>query len=142
MPTKNQAFLSVVPELQDITWAIMLTMEERGWQPIVAQGLRTAAEEAVHLANGTSHTTKSYHLLGQAVDIVDQRYSWNIPVVHAFWWDLYQIASSLSVPKGHLRYGIIWDHPERAEEYKKALDQGLKIVPWFCDCAHIELHLS
>lgn len=142
MPIKNTAFLSVKPELQTIAWEIMIKLEEKGWEPIVAQGLRTVTEEAAHVANGTSQTLHSYHCLGLAVDIVDERYMWNIPVVHQFWWDMYQIAKDVSVDTGHLRYGIIWDHPEREAEYKQALDSGVKSVPWFADVAHIELHLS
>ncbi len=141
MPIQNQAFLSVKPELQKIVWEIMIKLEEKGWKPTVAQGLRTVAQEAAHVANGTSSTMKSYHLTGLAVDIVDEKLQWNIPVVHQFWWDYYQIASSLKVSSGHLRFGIIWDHPERIALYKKALDAGQHTVPWFADVAHIELHL-
>lgn len=143
MPIKNTAFLSVRPELQDIAWEIMLKLEELGYEPYVAQGLRTQSEEATHVADGTSQTMHSYHLLGLAVDIVDKRWGWNIPVVHKFWWDLYQTAkTSQAVRNGYLRYGIVWDHPEREDLYKEALDSGKKEVPWFADVAHIELHLS
>ena len=141
MPTQNTAYLSVKPELQKIAWEIMIKLEEKGYKPTVAQGLRTATEEAAHVANGTSQTLQSYHCLGLAVDIVDEKLLWNIPIVHQFWWDYYQIASSLVVSSGHLRFGIVWDHPERIAEYKKALDAGQHTVPWFADVAHIELHL-
>ena len=66
----NPQFASVLPKVMD-------ELKARGYQPIVASGLRTQEEQAKKVAEGSSKTMKSNHLHGNAVDIIDSRYGWN-----------------------------------------------------------------
>jgi len=142
MPVLNAAYSSLDPKFQPVVKEILTRLEALGYQPIVAEGRRTPKQQAEKVRLGYSKTLKSYHISGLAADIVDKRYMWNISNVHKFWWDLYQVAKSIQPSVGHLRYGIIWDHPEREAIYKKALDTNRKgLVTWFCDVAHVELRV-
>lgn len=140
MPLLNKAFYSLNKDFQPIVQEILVRLESLEYQPTVAEGRRTEAQQREKVRLGYSQTMQSYHLSGLAADIIDKRWGWNIGNVHRFWWDLYLIASSLSVRKGKIRCGLIWDHPERADIYNRALnkDKSAK-VNWFVDAAHIEL---
>ena len=143
MLVTNKAFDSLDPRFKPIVLDILNKLDGKGYQPIVAEGRRTQAQQDEKVRLGYSQTRKSIHLTGCAADIVDKRYMWDISNVHQFWWDLYQAAKSVHVTNGHLRYGLLWDHPEREAVYKKALDEKKPgLVTWFCDVAHIELHLN
>lgn len=87
---------------------------------VVEQGLRNAAEEAIHIAQGTSHTMLSKHLLqndgfGHAADLVPlvQGHSlWSIPA--AMQWNfIYPVALAMRLAAGEgtvqLRWGGVWD---------------------------------
>lgn len=140
MPLLNNAYHSLDDSFRPIVLEILTKLEAMGYQAFVAEGRRTKAQQAEKVRLGYSKTMNSYHLSGMAADIVDKRYMWNISNVHKFWWDLYQVALNTMVKHGHLRYGIIWDYPEREAIYKKALDtNNHKLVNWFSDVAHIEL---
>jgi hypothetical protein len=141
MPTKNQAFLSVKPELQDIAWNIMLQLEALGYEPEVAQGLRTVADEATHVANGTSQTMHSYHILGLAVDIVDKKWGWNIPLHHKFWYDYGKIVCATTSDYGEIQWGGVWAlGDERWPLIEKAQqEQSDAPLTWFMDVAHLQL---
>lgn len=163
MPIINQAFGSLDSQFKPIVLQILTKLEEKGHHPIVVEGRRTLAQQQEKVRQGVSQTMKSYHLSGLAADICDSTEMWDKGLVRPFWWDLYQVATSVVVTNGHLRYGIIWDHPEREAIYKKALDDLLagnfkpytnkagKLITaqqqadarinWFADVAHIELRV-
>lgn len=57
----------------------------------ITRGMGTIQEQREHVANGKSQTLKSYHLIGQAIDVVpfyrgSHRYAWPFfyPVADAF----------------------------------------------------------
>lgn len=142
---ENKAFLSLREEFKPIVKEILEKLELKGWQPIVAEGLRTKEQQAEKVKLGYSTTMNSVHLSGLAADIVDKRYMWTISNVNQFWWDLYEVSKEVisEYDDCHLRYGLIWDHPEREALYKRALDEKRPgLITYFCDCAHIELHLD
>lgn len=139
MPTKNKAFLSVKPELQTLVWTIMLELEKKGWQPQVAEGLRTIEEQKEKVRLGYSQTLNSRHLTGRAVDVIDKRYGWNIPLHHPFWLDY----GHLVLATNQLQWGGIWLHPERLKIMEEAVkNQSGKQLTWFADTAHCELLVS
>lgn len=83
---------SVHPTLAGKVRKVLKELEAAGWQPVVAEAYRTAAEQAQKLRDGYSQVAFSFHNAtrnGQpcalAVDIVDARYDWNIPQNHHFW---------------------------------------------------------
>jgi len=138
---ENKAFLSLEEDFRPIVREILLDLESQGWKPQVIEGRRTLEQQKEKVRRGVSKTMKSYHLSGNAADICDVRYMWNISNVHPFWWALYQAAKKVPIENGRLRCGIIWDHPEREAIYKKALDEKKPaLVNWFADVAHVEIH--
>lgn len=65
------------PELVDKTNAVMQDLRAQGFQPKIAEGLRTPAQQAEKVRLGYSKTMNSNHLHGGAVDIIDARYGWD-----------------------------------------------------------------
>jgi hypothetical protein len=115
--------------LQDLT--------KLGWQPIVASGVRSEAEQAEKVKKGYSKTLHSWHVpstaqmfpvgrnavqfvSGNAADVVDKRYGWGGPAALAtfgFWQDLGRAAK---------KYGLSW-----GGDWEK-----------FPDVAHIEMKFA
>lgn len=96
--------------------AILKELAGKGWKPVVAEGLRTRAQQAEKVRLGYSKTMNSAHLLGLGADIVDRRYAWGGPAAstsYAFWTDLGTAARA---------QGLIW-----GGDWKK-----------FKDVAHVE----
>lgn len=86
----------------------------------VEEGLRTAADEAKHVADGTSHTTKSKHLVqadgfGHALDLVPVvagKSLWTVaPALQ--WSFIYPVAAAVRTAsiaeKVPVRWGGVWD---------------------------------
>ncbi|RMG19279.1 MAG: M15 family peptidase, partial [Planctomycetota bacterium] len=74
---------------------ILQRLQQKGWQPRVASGRRTLAQQREKVRKGYSKTLRSWHLLGRAADIVDRRWGWNGPAAnldHPFWKDLGEAA--------------------------------------------------
>lgn len=75
----------------------------------VMEGVRSVAAERQHVADGTSHTMNSKHLLqadgfGHAVDLVpwiDGKPSWDWPAI-------YKIAASVALAAAQLQVGLRW----------------------------------
>lgn len=65
------------PDLVSRTNAMMADLKQQGYQPVIAEGMRTQEQQAEKVRLGNSHTMNSNHLNGSAVDIVDARYGWN-----------------------------------------------------------------
>ncbi len=84
----------VTPYLQTRVLKIFVILESKGWQPIVAEGVRTLKEQQKKIDQGVSqlkNPKRSRHTTGDAVDIVDKRYGWEGPMSnlnHQFWKDL------------------------------------------------------
>lgn len=136
MTATEEKLNQVKPQLKAIVEDILLSLTSKGYQPIVAEGLRTIEQERQKVAQGNSQTMHSKHLTGDAVDIVDERYEWNIPLNHQFWMDYGN--EVLSHPE--LRWGGIWYHPERLPIYEKSVaTKNEKLITWFADVAHCEL---
>lgn len=124
----------LVPAFVDKVAVVMEKMAKLGWKPRIAEALRTQAQQKQKVAAGNSTTLKSKHLLGEAVDIIDTRYAWNIPLTHKFWYQL----GTTALAEG-LVWGGIWLKPERMPIYKKAVDTNKPgLITWFCDVAHVQ----
>lgn len=93
----------VKPELIKHIFPIMVCEENLGWEPVVAEGLRTVAQERVKVREGNSQTMHSMHIVGRAVDIVDLRYQWEgraSSLKFKFWLDQGKCA--------HEEGGVTW----------------------------------
>lgn len=101
---KEELAIKVVPVLNHL--------EDKGWKPRVVQGTRSVDEERKHVADGSSKTMHSMHLIGKAVDIVDKRYGWDgkaSNLNYQYWKDYGSIIHSL-YPRGEIQWGGDWIH--------------------------------
>ncbi len=73
---------------------ILRRLQSLGWQPRVAEGRRSVAQQREKVRKGYSKTMNSYHLYGNAADIIDRRWGWKIPQSHRFWRDLGRAAAA------------------------------------------------
>jgi peptidoglycan L-alanyl-D-glutamate endopeptidase CwlK len=62
-------------------------LELKGWRPMEVEICRSVAQQKEKIRLGYSQTMHSKHLKGRAVDMVDERYYWRIPLTHKFWKD-------------------------------------------------------
>lgn len=134
MPILNAAYKSLNDKFKPIVLEIMTQLETKGYQPIVAEGLRTRAQQAEKVRLGYSQTMNSYHLSGFAADIVDKRYMWDIPLSHQYWKDQGLIVENLAKKNPGLRWGGTW-----GKGYQRYLDYVLGKTKYFVDVAHVEL---
>lgn len=82
---------SLHPTLRAKVERVLRRLQAKGWQPYVAEGKRTRAEQAEKVRLGYSRTMNSRHLTGRAADIVDRRYGWGGRAANQnfqFWRDL------------------------------------------------------
>ena len=147
--TPNKAFLSIKPNFQPYVKEVLEKLEAKGYKPFVVEGLRTIEQQRQKVKDGNSQTMNSYHLSGYAADICNIGEMWDKGLVRQFWMDMYDIVQSMTdVKNGHIRCGLVWDHPERVAVYRNTLEaikagkltqkQGDAKINWFCDAAHIE----
>jgi hypothetical protein len=136
MPIKNKAFDSLENRFKPIVLEIMTRLEAKGWQPMVAEGRRTIAQQREKVRKGYSKTMNSYHLTGMAADIVDKRYAWNIPLSHQYWKDQGAIVNELVKTNKGLRWGGDW-----GQGYQRYLNYLLGRTKYFVDVAHVELRV-
>lgn len=76
---------------------VLRRLQAEGWQPFVAEGLRTRAQQREKVRRGYSRTMNSRHLSGRAADIVDRRWGWGGPAKdddHPFWRALGRAAAA------------------------------------------------
>jgi peptidoglycan L-alanyl-D-glutamate endopeptidase CwlK len=88
-PPDNLAGLK--PVFREKVELTMIELEQQGWDPRVAEGLRTPAQQAAKVSGGTSRTLNSAHLKGYGADIIDRRWGWGGPAAkHSFrfWHEL------------------------------------------------------
>ena len=88
---------SLEPEVREKVRRVLVKLEQKKWQPKVAEGRRTKAEQAEKFRRGVTTTMNSKHLCGIAADIVDKRYAWGGPAANTnfqFWQDLGAAAKS------------------------------------------------
>ncbi len=135
MPTKTKAFESLNFKFKPVVLEILEQLEAKGYQPFVAEGLRSIEQQREKVNKGYSKTMNSYHLSGMAADIVDKRWLWNIPLSHPFWKDLGEITLNLAKTTPGLRWGGVWQEG-RMERFLRALKGQEK---FFVDPAHVEL---
>lgn len=86
---------SLHPTLRAKVERILRRLQAKGWQPYVAEGKRTRAQQAEKVRLGYSQTMNSHHLTGRAADIVDRRYGWSGRAADhnfQFWRDLGEAA--------------------------------------------------
>lgn len=142
MPILNKAYESLDSRFKPYVLEILTKLEKLGYKPIVAEGRRTVEQQKEKVKLGYSQTMKSYHLTGLAVDIVDSRYNWDIPLHHKFWYDYGHIVKDMKPKEGYLRWGGVWSVPERwaiiEQAQKNQSDKGLN---WFMDVAHVEMRI-
>lgn len=134
MPIINAAFNSLEDRFKPIVLEIMKRLEAKGWQPMVAEGRRTRAQQAYKVKMGYSTTMNSYHLTGMAADIVDKRYAWNIPLSHQYWKDQGAVVNELRKTIPALKWGGDW-----GRGYQRYLDFLLGKTKYFVDVAHVQL---
>ena len=128
-------FTGLKPEFVPVVKKILAELTKLGWQPIIAEGIRTVAQQREKVRKGYSQTMHSKHILGQAVDIVDKRYLWNVDIIHKFWLDLGHIARD-----NGMGWGGVWlQGKNRFPIYEKAVkEHRVGLITWFCDVAHVE----
>ncbi|MEP0879235.1 M15 family metallopeptidase [Funiculus sociatus GB2-M2] len=93
---------SLEPAFQQKVGRVLVKVRAKGWQPKVAEGRRTIAEQREKVRRGVSKTMRSKHLCGIAADIIDKRYGWGGPAANTnfkFWKDLGAAAKS---------EGLVW----------------------------------
>ena len=103
---------AVHPLFLHVLNGILADLRALGWQPIVAEAVRTPEQQAVKVKDGHSKTMHSWHVpsttarlaetrnsysivRGAAADIVDRRYGWGGPaksLTFKFWTDLGRIS--------------------------------------------------
>jgi hypothetical protein len=81
---------------------VLADMTARGYQPTVASGMRTQAEQDEKVRQGYSKTRNSHHLHGRAADIVDKRWGWNGPKdeLEKYWQALGEAAAAQGLTWG------------------------------------------
>src|SRR5689334_19131813 len=77
----------LVPGFIPVVAKIMKDLKDLGYQPRIMEAVRTRAQQAEKVRLGYSQTMNSKHIGGKAVDIVDKRYNWDIPLNHQYWYD-------------------------------------------------------
>lgn len=91
------------PEFRAKVENILRKLQAKGWQPKVAEGLRTVEQQKEKVRKGYSKTLKSKHLDGLAADIIDKRYGWGKEAADTnfqFWKDLGECAKNEGVTWG------------------------------------------
>ena len=85
---------------------ILGDLQSLGWHAIIAQAWRSIDDQLAAFRAGNSKVKFSYHNVkingkkaAMAVDIVDDRYNWDIPQNHPFWEALGKVAK---------KYGCYW----------------------------------
>jgi len=93
---------SLEPGVREKVRRVLVKLEQKKWQPRVAEGRRTLAEQREKVRRGVSKTMNSKHLCGIAADVIDRRYAWGGPAANTnfqFWRDLGAAAKS---------EGLVW----------------------------------
>jgi RHS repeat-associated protein len=101
-PANPDNLSGLKPVFREMVELTMIELEQQGWSPRVAEGLRTPAQQAAKVAAKTSTTLNSAHLKGYAADIIDSRWGWGGPAAkHSFryWHELGAVAQ---------RQGLTW----------------------------------
>ena len=109
----RQADLSKLhPLFRQRVESILRDLRQLGWQPVVAEGVRSREQQLEKVNKGYSKTMQSWHVpgtakaawragnsydvvVGGAADIVDQRFGWHGPAANLefqFWKDLGKVA--------------------------------------------------
>ncbi len=90
-PVDRSNLSGLQPDFRAKVERVLRRLQAKGWQPRVAEGRRTRAQQAEKVRRGYSRTMNSRHLTGRAADIVDRRWGWEGPAAdtnHRFWRDL------------------------------------------------------
>jgi len=75
-------------------------LEQLGYQPRVASGVRTLSEQRALVRAENSLTVDSAHVWGFGADIVDRRWGWNVPAGRTYWQDLMGAAQAEGLVSG------------------------------------------
>lgn len=154
-PTSQARMAGVHPDLVRVALhAIQITSQDFA----VTEGVRSAEEEAAHVANGTSHTMNSMHLpqrdgFGHALDLVpwvNGALLWALPAI-VQWNFIYPVAVAVQTAaiaeKVRIRWGGVWDRtlndlPLDADALKKAVSNYCvrHVGPDLLDGPHYEIH--
>ena len=137
MPTINRQLDSLQPKFKPIILEVLTRLEALGYQPIVAEGLRTKEQQEEKVRLGYSTTMNSYHLTGMAADVVDRRYLWNIPLSHPYWKAQGDIVLELAKTNPGLYWGGVW----KVNNMQRFIDYLKGTTKYFVDVAHIELRV-
>ena len=104
-PRNSKKIHLLEPVIQGIISALLRNLWNMGWQPVIAEGKRTKAQQREKVRLGYSKTMNSRHLSGLAVDIIDRRWGWHGPCAdkdHQFWVDLASEAQELGLFSGRV----------------------------------------
>lgn len=127
------------PKLDAKVVKLMDMLRAKGWDPVIAAGMRTAAQHAQDLKKGTSHIKRSKHQDGLAFDVVQRHVGWTgagARLDYQFWYDLGEAAHAVG-----LKWGGDWDIKGGFKRYTDAMIKYKKTgkVDYFIDVAHIQL---
>jgi hypothetical protein len=101
-PANPDDLSGLKPVFREKVQLTMIELEQQGWEPRVASGLRTPAQQAEKFRLGYSPSARvSSHLRGYGADIIDRRWGWTGPAANKnfrFWHELAGTAT---------RYGLV-----------------------------------
>jgi hypothetical protein len=75
-------------------------LQQQGYQPRVASGVRTLREQIALVRAHRSTTLDSPHVWGFGADIIDTRWGWNVPAGSTYWQDLTAAAQAEGLVSG------------------------------------------
>jgi len=116
-------------------------LEHFGWKPRIMETKRSYARQVWLLARGATRTLRSKHLVGKAMDVIDDRYSWaDTPL--EFIVDLMILAEAHSLLTGAL-FGLTFEEKVSRRIAAKSEQAGelkaLLRVRCGWDSAHVEV---
>lgn len=122
---------TIKPLLKQHIIPILQELEKQGFEPVIWEGNRTVAEQREKVRLGYSKTMNSKHLHGNAVDIVDKRYLWDVGLDHPF----FKALGALVNKDSSLVWGGDW-----GKGYQRYLNYLAGKTKYFVDVAHVQLN--
>ncbi len=103
-PANPDNLSGLQPGFREKVELTMIELEQQGWEPRVAEGLRTPAQQAEKFRLGYSpRPDVSAHLKGYGADIIDRRWGWTGPAANKnfrFWHELAGTATRYGLESG------------------------------------------
>ena len=103
-PANPDNLSGLKPVFREKVELTMIELEQQGWEPRVASGLRTPAQQAEKFRLGYSPSAKvSSHLRGYGADIIDRNWGWTGSAANKnfrFWHELAGTATRYGLESG------------------------------------------